>query len=252
MRLAVSRRWALLLVAAAGLMLAWLVAPAAPPLYDGVGLPDEPYRFVTRPPGNTALTKPPSKVAVRMPVVDGTTDGFNGASAEQGPQVSVFVPTGTIAAPKDASTILLRADPRAPDGPADGGRVDGNVYRLSAVADVGIPALATARDRIQIILRATSGRQPGPVMEYRAVGGRTWTRLSTVRYGNDVYAASVRGFGDYALVFAKPVSGAPRARGSGTGKYAYVIIVAGLVILLGSVVLGIRLARARAAAAASQ
>lgn len=249
MKARVSHRRAWLSVAAAGLLLAWLAAPAAPPLYDGVGFPDEPYRHVTRPAGDTRVTKPPSWVAVRMPVSDGTTDGFNGSSAEQGPQVSVFVPTGTLTAPKDATTLLLRADPRAPDGPADGGRVDGNVYRLTATPDVGKASLGRVPDKIQIIMRATSAKQPGPIMEYRAAGSQKWTRLKTARYGTDVYAASIKGFGDYALVFARPLPGAAQSAGrSGVARYAYLLIVAGLLILLISVVLGIRLARARRAA----
>lgn len=246
-----SLRWAWLLLAAAGLVLAWLLAPTAPPLYDGVGFPDEPYRYVTRPAGDVKVTKAPSAVTVSMPVVDGTTDGFNIASAEQGPQVSVFVPTGTLRAPKGAHTIMLRAVPIAPDGPADGGTVDGNVYRVTATADTGKPSLAPARDKIQVIMRATSARQPGPVMEYRSPGARTWTRLPTARYGNDVYAAPAKGFGDYALVFARPLAGTSGPAAKSSGKVAYLVIVAGLILLLGSVVLAIRLVRARRAAAAS-
>ncbi|MEP6697791.1 MAG: hypothetical protein ABJA34_13080 [Pseudonocardiales bacterium] len=248
----ISRRWAWLTVAAAGLMMAWLAAPVTAPLYDGVGFPDEPYRYVTRPAGDTKVTAPPSSVSVRMPVVDGTTDGFNAASREQGPQVSVFVPTGALVAPKDAHSILLQAVPLAPAGPADAGPVEGNVYRLSATADVGKPSLALVKNKIQIVMRATTARQPDPVMEYRAAGGKAWTRLSTARYGTDVYAASVRGFGDYALVFARaPVGVSTSARSAGLGKYAYALILGGLLLLLGSIVLGIRLVRARAAAAAA-
>jgi hypothetical protein len=249
MTASVSRRWAWLGVAAAGLLLAWLAAPAAPPIYDGVGQPDESYRYVS-PPADAKPTKAPGWVAVRMPVSDGTTDGFNGSSTEQGPQVSVFVPTGTLIAPRDAHTLLLRADPRAPDAPADGGKVDGNVYRLTVTADVGTPTIAKSQDTIQIILRATSGKQPGPTMEYRAAGAQKWTRLKTARWGNDVYAAPVKGFGDYALVFATPLPGAKPPGTTGLASYANVLIFAGLLILLVSVVLGIRLVRARRSAMA--
>jgi len=235
--------------AAAGLMLAWLAAPVVAPLYDGVGFPDEPYRYVTRPAGDTKVTKPPGQVAVRMPVSDGTTDGFNGASAETGPQISIFVPTGTLAVPKDAHTLLLRADPRTPDGAADGGSVDGNIYRLTATPDTGKASVAKVPDQIQIIMRATTAKQPGPTMEYRPDGRQAWSRLKTSRYGTDLYAATVKGFGDYALVFAKPVSGVAKAAAkSGPAKYAYALIVAGLLIFLSSVVLAIRVARARRAA----
>ncbi len=245
-----SRRAPWLALAAAGLGLAWLAAPVAPPLYDGVGFPDEAYRYVTRPAGVTQATKPPTGLTASMPVVDGTTDGFNSASAEQGPQISVFVPTGTLRAPKGANLIQVRAEPRAPDGPADGGRVDGNIYRLTARSDVGKPTLAAVQDKVEVIMRATSARQPGPVMEYRPLNAQDWTRLPTTRYGSDVYAAVAKGFGDYALVFAKPAPGrAPSPTAGRLGKYAYLLIIAGLVILLGAVVLGIRLARARRAAA---
>jgi hypothetical protein len=244
-----SRRWVALPVAAAGLVLAWLVAPAAPPLYDGVGFPDEPYRYVSRPAGNLPVTQPPGAVARRMPVVSGdTTDGFNSSSDEQGPQISVFVPTGTLRAPKGAHSILLRAEPRAPDGPADGGTADGNVYRITATSDAGSPSVAATADKIEVIIRATTARQPGPVMEYRKLGARSWTRLPTSRYGNDVYAAAARGFGDYALVFAHSPPGASRpASRTGASRYTFALIVAGLILLLGAAVIGIRVARTRRA-----
>ena len=50
-----------MLVAAALLGLGWLLTPrTAPPLYDGVGFPDEPYRFVVAPAGAPKTTKAPT------------------------------------------------------------------------------------------------------------------------------------------------------------------------------------------------
>jgi hypothetical protein len=40
-----------LLLALVALPLAWLLAPGAVPLYDGINLPDEPYRYVVPPAG---------------------------------------------------------------------------------------------------------------------------------------------------------------------------------------------------------
>lgn len=235
--------------AAAVLCLIGLLVPQSMPLYDGVGFPDEPYRYVRRPPGDVISTTAPSSIVTSVPVVDGTTDGFNAASGEQGPQVSLFVPVRTLLAPTAARRITVRVVPRTPDGPANGGPVDGNVYRFTASADTGVPSVArSGDDHMQVILRATTARQPGPVAQYRALGGRTWTRLPTLRYGNDVYAATATGFGDYALVFASTGGTTPAAdRSAGSGRLRFGLVLGGLLIVLVGVVVAIRVSRTRRA-----
>lgn len=247
------RRWRVLLVAAAGLCVAWLAFPVAAPLYDGVGFPDEPYRYVSAPPGSAVTTQPPTAATGKVPVANGTTEGFQIASAEQGPQVSVFVPTGTLRAPAGAHAVTLRADPRAPSGPVAGRTADGNVYRLTASTDAGVPTIRAVQDHIELVLRATSTKQPGPVMLFQPAGGHGWSRLATARYGTDVYAGQARGYGDYALVFGLPAasSGPAAAKKSGGGTNSGLIIgvgVAVLVPLLVAIVVAIRLSRTRRAA----
>lgn len=247
------RRWRVLLVAAVGLCVAWLAFPVAAPLYDGVGFPDEPYRYVSAPPGSAITTRPPTAATGKVPVANGTTEGFQIASAEQGPQVSVSVPTGTLRAPAGAHAVILRADPRAPAGLLAGRKADGNVYRLSATTDAGVPTVVSNQDQIQLILRATSAKQPGPVMLFQPAGGHGWSPVPTSRYGSDVYAGQARGYGDYALVFGLPASGSgsAAAKKSGGGTNSGLIIgvaAAVLVPLLVAIVVAIRLSRTRRAA----
>lgn len=245
------------LVAAVSLCSVGLLAPWSVPLYDGVGFPDEPYRFVRRPAGDTRVTKPPTAISTTVPVVrgstdvGGSTDGFNAASAEQGPQVSIFAPVKTLLAPSGARRLTVQVRPRAPNGAADGGAVDANVYRFTATTDAGPPSIARGSETIRVILRATTSRQPGPIAEYRALGASTWSRLATSRYGTDVYAAPARGFGDYALVFAaaSTSAAAPAATRRGTGRgLRGGLLLGGLVLVLAAVVVGIRVRRTRRAA----
>lgn len=232
--------------AAVVLALAGLLGPQTAPLYDGVGFPDEPYRFVQPPPGSVIKTTPPTSIVITVPVVGGTTDGFNAASGEQGPQVSLFVPVKALLAPAGAHRITVKVVPQAPDGPADGGSADGNVYRFTAASDTGVPSVAAAGDHLQIVLRATTARQPGPVMEYRTLGGQTWRRLSTLRYGNDVYAAAAPGFGDYALVFATPTKAPSTSHDSaGSGRLWLGLVLGGLLAVLVAILVAVRVSRSR-------
>src|SRR5438105_1065265 len=67
----------------------WLTAaPAAPPLYDGLGFPDEPYRYLSPPPG-AKKTPAPSTAAADFPVTPGVGNYVELASTEVGPQVQI-------------------------------------------------------------------------------------------------------------------------------------------------------------------
>lgn len=197
------------------LTLAWLFTPptSTPPLYDGLGFPDEPYRYVVAPPG-AQRTQAPSV---------GEDDGivFKGVgpqillpvSDENGPQVQAGIPTSQLSVPAGTTQLVARATPLALQGaaPSDG-TAWGNVYRLTVTSDRG-PVAATGRPTRDSVmtLRAPSTEQPPPVMEYRPAGGAEWRDLHTIRVGNDVYQSPLPGLGDYVLVRLAP--GATRAGG---------------------------------------
>ena len=237
-----------MVVALLALGAAWTVRPQhGVPLYDGVGFPDEPYRYIDPPSGSKHTAAPATATASSD--VSGTTNGhpFYANSSEIGPQIAVFIAGGALlvdnaAAGTKPATIDLQAVPLAPDRQPDGATVDGNVYRISASSQ-GSPvgAAPSGVGESTVTMRATSARQPKPVFVYRETPTAAWRSLGSARIGNDVYRTAFAGFGDYALAF---VAGSSKHAGGTPGS---VFVLAGLVFALLVVVLAIRLSRRRRA-----
>jgi hypothetical protein len=238
------------------LALAWLVTPltATPPLYDGLGFPDEPYRYVTPPPGYRH-TLPPSV---------GEDDGivFKGVgpqvllpvSDENGPQAQAGIPGSQLSIPPGTTQLVAKATPTALTGTNPGdGSVWGNVYRMTVTSDRG-PVAATGRPTLDSVinLRAPTAQQPPPVIEYRPQPGAAWRDLHTTRIGNDIYQAPLPGLGDYVLVRLtespkRPGTGtADRAAGGGRSSSALPWAFGGALVLLCAAIAAVRLRRARA------
>ena len=217
-------------------LLGAMLSPRAVPLFDGVGFPDQPYRFVARPAGSPP-TPAPTTAELTTPVLGGTSRaGLTVNTAEQGPQLSVFVPLGSLAA-SDGS-VTVRATPLAPTDPPTGVTVDGNVYRISFTASAGGPVTLTAAGSVGLlVLRATTARQPGPVVEHRGGPGAPWRQLPTTRGGQDIYSARFLGAGDYTLAFL-PATG-------GGGVPVLALVLGPLVLLLAGVVVVVRRRSAR-------
>jgi hypothetical protein len=215
--------------------LGWLASPAAGPVYDGVGLPDEPYRYVVAPAGATTTVAATGATAV-SPVKDGrNTDGLSVQTGEQGPQFSLFLPQFAMAA--KGSTITIRITPEAvTDGPA-GTRVDGNGYRVELVDAAGPVTLTDKAAIATLYLRSTSQRKPQPTMYYRAASTAAWRALPTSAGGFDVRVASFLGAGEY--VVARPPSSGAGASGSSVPVLPLVLV--GILVVLVGVVLVVRL-----------
>lgn len=234
-----------LVLAALGLLcLAWVVTPPqpAPPLYDGVGFPDEPYRYVTPPPDSR-----PTPPATAITTDAGVTQGFGAqvlaASAEQGPQVRLEFGEGTLQAAQNATVIHVSAQPVATAAQPADGTVWGNVYRLSATSDGGPvqvhggPGTVTA-----VTMRAPQAPPPEPAIEYN--DGTGWRQLQTSRTGNDFFTAPLAGLGDYAVVQLRNPPPAASTGGSGTG-YVLPAVLGGVVVVLAGVIVVIRISRSR-------
>lgn len=233
-----TARW--IVVGLVVLGLGWLVAPRwAPPVFDGVGFPDQPYRFVVRPQG--APTTPNPTVASRtVPVIGGIASAASAASAEQAPQISILIPTGRLHAPAGAKRIVVQGRPVRPVAAPSGSHLWSNVYAVGAT-----DPRVTMRDGsppATITLRAATAQRPYPTIE-RYVGGR-WTKVDTVPIGQDIYQAKLPGFGKYAVVGSSPLdvrllSGAA-AKKSSTSRFGIVIAVVAIVVVVGLVVVGVR------------
>jgi hypothetical protein len=233
------------------LAVAWLAAPPGVPLYDGIGFPDEPYRYVV-PPAGEPHTKPPTVASGRVVAAGGRSgDPLEILSAEQGPQVQVALERAALTGPAGAAEFRVSATPVA-DTPGSAGqsgapppRLDGNIYRLAAVTAAAAPVAYAPNGVGFVVLRATTARQPGPQFLYRARAGAGWRVLETDRVGLDVYQARLVGLGDYVLGYpVAAVASAGQAPVQHRSPLALVLI-GGLVLLLAASVLAVRLARSR-------
>jgi hypothetical protein len=232
-------RHARLLLALVALPLAWLLAPGAVPLYDGISSPDEPYRYVAPPAGYQHTPKPLSaKASV------GVAEGSNASTIylntdEFAPQVAIVLPKRLVTMASPARTVTVSVVPLAPDRPPGKGSLDGNVYRVTASPGATwAPPPGDAVTESQITMRATIARRPIPSFVHRPSPSQTWQVLPTYVSGNDIYSTQFAGFGDYALVFGAV---APTSHHS-----ALPYVVSGLlalVLLAAGVVLAVRLSR---------
>ena len=230
-------------LAVATLLVAWIVLPAAVPIYDGIGNPDQPYRYVKPPAG--AKSTPPPTVATTTIKVGANQLSQNGYSnsAEIGPQVVYYVPTGALKAPPGATSIRITETPVAPTSPLPtDGTIAGNVYRVTATTPQG-DAVIVGRGLEHtptLDLRAPTANQPGPVFEHLDRG--VWKQSPTLRIGQDIYQTSAGALGDWALV---QLTKAPTSSSSGGGVNVGLLAGGIAVLLLVAVIVAIRVARTR-------
>lgn len=228
-------RWAVL----AGLLAAcWIVIPGNVPLYDGVGFPDEPYRFV---PTRDATMPAASTATVQLRMVGGVNPGGLVANSfERGPQVSVFAPPQAFEGPASARELVLLATPVPLVRPAPPGQLVSNVYALSFTA-AGVPArLRPQAQSPQITLRAAAIPTPLPVIYHRAVPAESWKALSTQQVGADNFVALGPGAGEYVLA-----QGPRPAAKSSSGKGALLLVLAAAIVLVAVALLVVRRAGGR-------
>jgi len=238
-----ARRW--LLAAVAALATVWVVGPATAPIYDGIGAPDQPYRYVKAPPGYKGDGKKPTTATQVVPVVGGKNRAAYINSGEFGPQVDIYIQPASLSVPAGATSVTVTATPLAPTPPLPKvGTIVTNVYRITALAGTTpVTITGTGERGVFIQMRAPNGNQPGPVFEHRTAQG--WQRELTSRVGNDIYQSSgVRELGDWALV--KLPTPASAKGSSGGGGVNVGLLAAGIgVIVLAGVILVIRRGRTR-------
>jgi len=213
----------------------FLASPSALPVYDGLPSSDEPYRYVSPPPGATK-TAPPTSVASDTPVVHGTNaQGFSLQTAEVGPQLSVFVPQSALRAARGPIHVAIA--PSAPTGAPPGQVANGNTYTITFTAAGGPVTMDPLHAAIATLyLRSTDRSTPQPNMYYRAAAADAWQALQTTAGGFDVRVAAFKGPGEYQLFRA------PQAAAEKKGRSPVLaVVIVGIVVLLGAVVLVIRL-----------
>lgn len=229
------RRWAVVAVLLAA---GWLVGPGGVPLYDGLGVPDEPYRFVP-PRGDDARQATTAQIVLEL-TAGRNPGGLVAISAEAGPQVTVYAPPQAFAVPRAGSgQLVVRAEAIALERPSPGGELESNVYRLTLTSNAGPVTLRPEAQPPLITLRGVTPDSPVPVvMQHRTAAGQGWRPLPTRKVGLHSFTADIPGAGEYVLVR----SGAAARDGDGAGLLPALVLagVLGVAVAAGVRVLNRR------------
>jgi hypothetical protein len=192
-------------------------------------------------------TKPPTTAKTNVQVnAQGLSAAAYSNSAEQGPQIVLYIPAGSLQAPAGAKAIEVSETPLAPASPLPtDGTIVTNVYRVAATTAQGaVQVVGKSENQVPTLqMRAPTAKQPGPVFEHRTSSG--WQRTDTLRVGQDIYQASAPQFGDWALV---QLRSAPKTGGAGGGGVNVGLLAVGIGLLaLAGIILAIRMSRSRRA-----
>ena len=182
----------ILILTGSAVLLAAAISPHVVPLYDGVGFPDEPYRYV----GQT-ITQAPTGINQTIPVGDLNQYGAAASSQEVGPQISIYFQQQSVKLP-DKASFTVTAAPTAPTLQPASGRVASNVYVVQTSSTSGTPRFDVGKSAV--FLRLPGDKPTNKVaLVYRASDSAQWQTQPTTKTGSDIYRASFQGSGQYAL-----------------------------------------------------
>jgi hypothetical protein len=179
-----KKNYALLLLSAVGIVVISLLSSHIVPLYDGVGFPDEPYRYVN-PPVTSKKTLPPSPAETVATISHGTNlDYLSLASREQGPQSSFYVYHKVLKVNPGLKTISLKAIPMAPDSnKPSAGQIAGNFYRFTVTEPKTEVTFSSSKGLIGYVdLRLPQSFPVGATIVYRNNSSSKWHRIKQIRF----------------------------------------------------------------------
>ena len=204
---------------------------AGPPVYDGIIVPPEPYRWVSPPPNLAAGNKPPESGEATFPVQNGQVSGGGVQTGDN--QVIIYFGPGSFKAPSGATSVTCSIVPeKNPPATPAGAEIRGNVYQVNCLGEPG-GGPVTIANAFHLTIRFP----PGAFREIQYYDGGSWRALTTLRApGGDPYASvNAPGFGEYAAT--APAGG--RGGGDGIftllGRYAGFYGILAFVILFGAI-----------------
>ena len=189
-----GRRAGLAALAFGLLAAALLHAGGSPPIFDGIIVPPEPYRWESPPSNLRSGNKPPLSGEATFPVTNGQTAGGGVQTGDN--QVIMFFGPGAFTAAAGAQSVTCSIKPDANPPPAPSGvDIRGNVYRVDCVAQPG-GGPVTVASTYHLTLRFP----PGAFKEIQYDDGTSWRTVTTLQApGGDPYASvNAPGFGEYA------------------------------------------------------
>ena len=235
------KRAGIVAVAGALLLLMWLVSPpSSPPLWDGLQLPQETYRYL-HPPAGTPKGKAPTTTRASIPLSHGRSQAVTISTSERPPQANLYLDDNAIDIPSGVTHVTAIIQPVDPPAPVSGGTIDGNVYLFRVTGNGGKVLGVRTGARVTIALRST--RQAGTRKIEQYVGGH-WVPHGTVQsLTPHIYFASAPSLGPFAIVLVGKVTA-----GSWSRSILPFILIGVLVVgIVAALLLLVRLNRSRAA-----
>ncbi|MEZ0239312.1 MAG: hypothetical protein ACAH65_00805, partial [Chloroflexota bacterium] len=182
---------------------AQVLAPLpGPPLYDGVFV-DEPYVYLTPPPGAQGGAQGASAT---LAIEGGSSPLVAIATPELVPQAQIFAAPGSLTLPPGTTSLSVEITPIPPPAEPPEGHISGNVYRISILNQAGVAVTAPAAAQVSVVMRAADPQLFDGVVARFADG--TWQRLETAPAGlGGTFLAVVTEFGDFAVLAPQGGSG---------------------------------------------
>jgi hypothetical protein len=175
-------------------VLARVLVPGAPPLYDGVVI-NEPYKWFEPPPGEDGGAQGATGTAA---LENGASPLIALATPEQPPQAQVFAPPGALVLPPGTTSLMLAITPIPAEGTPASGQIAGNVYRISITNQAGVPATAPPEAYVSVVMRGPDGLLEATMERFK---DGAWTELQTSHAGyTSGFLSIVTEFGDFALI----------------------------------------------------
>lgn len=232
MALVSSRRLGIgaLAVAASLLVVFWTTREwgTTPPVYDGLPLQTEPYRYLQPTPGQ-ATTAPPTSASQTIEPSGNLSFIVN--TGESPPQAEVQATPQAFDIPPSVQSLVISITPVPPVIPIPKAKQDGNVYRMTATVAGRVVGVRPG-GQVTVILRGTGASGTGTVERF--ADGR-WSRLPTTIPSGGYHAADSDTLGDFALALSPGSGLAAGVRAA--------IAVAALLVLIGLLLVGVRLLR---------
>ena len=155
-----------------------------PALFDGLPLPQAPYRYVNPPRDLASSNQPPGSGQTTLPVENGQVPG-GGVQTSDG-QVLVYFGLGALRASSGAQSVTIRIEPVTdPPAPPPGSQLRGNVYRVGATEKPSGAAVTVVRG-----YNITMRYPPGPFQELQFYDGSSWHPLRTTTVSGNPYAGA--------------------------------------------------------------
>jgi hypothetical protein len=196
-----ARRWLLLGVTLLGG--AWVLTPAATPLYDGLPVPADRYRYLEPPPG-VRNGGPPLSAHATIQLIGGGNSPIDLPTAERPPQAELSLHHGDVEGNRPDVPAVTTAEVRItavspPDVPLPAGRqLHGNVYDVSVIAD-GVSLQMRPASTATIALRQPRGSDADPAIA--VVQDGSWRLLPTRKgIGAGVLTAPLPALGNVAIL----------------------------------------------------